>query len=472
MEKIIPVYYSEYGRYINRFRAIPSFIDGLKPVERRLLLTLHEVAQKDEKSAKVVGTALGNYHPHGDGSCYGTLVNLENQGFALGQGNWGAPGLVDSPAAAYRYTEIRLEKWVEESAFEYIKHVPWEEIEYSPEPLYIPCPVPLGLVGDGVITGISFYRTMIPKYKFSDLAKRLVWLLDTTQPEIIIQPNSKDCHLQEVTTGDFKKILTEGSGSINYIPHGGIENNIIKILGRAPNTSFVRKKEDEEKKRKRKVLKDCEDELNVKLLEGNQKSKKKTTEITKPSIHIIIEPQKRGMDLQALGTKIWYDYLIKKTNFSCLFCDNEGKVKVYGIDEILMLNYVCWKYAVKTKCIDDYNKLSNRRVDLMVIQIIRHIFEQYKSTKVEDIINKYHELKKTVDISIEIEIFDIDTDKWSKEIKQISDQDIIDICNKRSIKNLIETVIDTQKVEHELISARALIDNNEKNCFNHVKKLR
>ena len=114
MHKIIPIYYSEYGRYINRFRAIPSHIDCLKPVERRLLLTLHEVAKNDvTKSAKVIGNCLGKYHPHGDQSIYKTLINLVKQEYAEGQGNWGSQGLINDPAAAYRYTEIKLEPWVE-----------------------------------------------------------------------------------------------------------------------------------------------------------------------------------------------------------------------------------------------------------------------------------------------------------------------------------------------------------------------
>ena len=359
-------------------------------------------------------------------------------------------------------TEVRLEKWVEELAFKYIENVPWEEFEYAKEPLYLPCPVPLGLVGNGIATGITFYRTVIPKYKFSDLAKRLVWLLEKSpNSEVIIQPNSNDCDIEEATPGDFKKILTDGVGSVNYSPHGKLENNILRILGRAPNSLFTRKKDEEkEDKRKRKVLKDAEDALNIKFREE------------KPSINIIVEPQKRGIDLQALGIKIWNEYLIKKIKFTCIFCDNEGKVNTYGIDEILINNYNLWKYSVKLRRIDDYNKLSNRKVELMVVQIIRYIFEQYKSTKVNDIIVKYHELKKTMDVSIEIDLFDIDSGKWLKEIKQINDQDIIDICNKRTIKNLIETVIDTQKVEGELVSARALIDHHEKNCFEYLKQLR
>ncbi len=449
MQNIIPVYYSEYGRYINRFRAIPSYIDALKPVERRLLLTLHEVASKKHvKSAKVVGAALGNYHPHGDASIYGTLVNLVDQGYADGQGNWGSPGITDDPAAHYRYTEVKLEKWVEEMAFEYLKYVQFEEFELDPEPVYLPCPVPLGLVGKDTTIGISFYRTLIPKFKFQDLAKRLKYLLEEKKgTDVTIYPNFPTCIIQELEPNQMNSILTTGLGTLNITPNGKLDPKKIRIQGRAPNTAFAHLQKDAES-------------LEINLLDESGKT-----------IDIVIEPKRKNTNLQTLGQKIWDDYLIKNLNFNCLFCDNEGKVKTYGIDEILTNNYTCWEYAVKLKFIDDYNKLSNRKIEFMIVQIIRYIFETYKSNKVDEIILKYHELKKQHDISIEIEVFDIDKNVWSKEIKNIDDKDIVDVCNKRSIKNLVETVIDIQKVENDLKTARSYIDNCEKNCYEHIKQL-
>jgi hypothetical protein len=108
----------------------------------------------------------------------------------------------------------------------------------------------------------------------------------------------------------------------------------------------------------------------------------------------------------------------------------------------------------------------------MIVQIIRYIFETYKCNKVEEIIAKYQELKKTHNISIEVDKFDVDSGKWSKEVKSIDDKDILDVCNKRSIKNLVETIIDIQKIENDLSSARTLIDNSEKNCFNFIVQLK
>jgi len=212
---------------------------------------------------------------------------MVNQGYARGEGNWGSPGLEDAEAAHYRYTETCLEKWVDDLAFTYLneKYVPYEEYELEPEPIYLPCPVPIGLVGHGVINGISFYRTLIPKYKLSDLAKRLVWILNgkNAKDEVIIQPYCKDCSVQEIEPGEFRKILTTGIGSLNYIPHGKLETNRIRIQGRAPLTSFVKKKEtDNPKKKKKKFLSDIVDEFQVHLLDNSGET-----------LDIIIEPKQK-----------------------------------------------------------------------------------------------------------------------------------------------------------------------------------
>lgn len=453
MKNIIPIYYSEYGRYINKFRHIPSYIDGLKFVERRLLLTLHEVARKElTGSAEIVGYAL-KYHPHGDASIYKSLVGLVEQGYAVRQGNWGSQGMIeDDPPAHFRYTETKLEKWVEELAFEYIDYVPWEEFEKKLEPIYLPCPLPIGLIGRDIITGITFYKTTIPKFKISDLAKRLQYLLKKEGPNVEIFPTARNCDIQETSPNQMNSILTKGIGTLTYSPWGKLESKSIRIQGRSPLSSFDSLYANVDKL-----------EIDIRDATGSESN---------GELDGVIEPRKKNTDLKELGLLIWNKYLIKKINFNCLFCNEEGTVATYGIDQILINNYNFWKQAVKLKRIDEYNKLSNKKVELMIVQIIRYIFETYKSNKIEEVINKYHELKKTTDVSIEIDVFDVALDKWSKEIKQITDQNIIEICNKRTIKNLVETVIDTQKVENDLVTAKFLIDNIEKNCFDYIIQLK
>ena len=107
--------YLDYSMSVIIGRALPDVRDGFKPVHRRILYTMHEMGlqhnKKYTKCAKVVGQAMGQFHPHGDSAIYDTMVRLA-QPFSLrypmidGQGNFGS---VDGdPPAAMRYTEARL----------------------------------------------------------------------------------------------------------------------------------------------------------------------------------------------------------------------------------------------------------------------------------------------------------------------------------------------------------------------------
>ena len=107
----------DYAMSVVVSRAIPDIRDGLKPVHRRVLYTMHQLGfhynKPYHKSVRVVGEVLGKYHPHGDQAVYNTMVGMV-QDFSKryplldGQGNWGS---VDGDnAAAMRYTEVRMAK--------------------------------------------------------------------------------------------------------------------------------------------------------------------------------------------------------------------------------------------------------------------------------------------------------------------------------------------------------------------------
>lgn len=467
MNKIIPIYYSEYGRYINRFRAIPFYIDCLKPVERRILLTLFQEAKKDlVKSAKIVGYCIARYHPHGDNSTYGTLVQLVHQDYAIGKGNWGGDGLTDSSAAAYRYTEVRLADWVKELVFNYIDFVPWQEFELEPEPVYLPCPLPIGLIGEGVITGISFYRTQIPKYKLNDLAKRLVWLLEHPQKLEIktdqelnpllygpkIEPYIKDCSIQEIGKNQFYNLLLYGIGNLNIIPSGKLEDKSIRILGRAPNASFNSLIDDAK-----------ENKIDIDLRDASKKR----------SINVIVEPRKRNVDLNQLASTLWNNYLIRRLNFNCIVCNTDGRVETVGIDSIIRNSYEAWKYAVLCKRADEYSKLIDKKIEYMVVAIIRSIFEETKATTVNDIVKKFHEYetKSGGTLAVEIENYNLESNNWKKELRNITEKDITEVCSKRNIRNLIETSIDLTKIENDVSTSKKSIINTDNECYAYVKVL-
>lgn len=458
MEKIIPVFYSSYGRYITKHRAIPGIIDCLKPVERRILLCLFEKAKdKKVKSAKVIGHAIGTYHPHGDLSCYGTLINLVKQKYAIGQGNWGSPGLVeDATAAAARYTEVKLEKWVKDLAFQYHKFVPWEEIELESEPLYLPSPVPIGLIGEGIIQGISFHRTIIPKYKLKDLLKRCIHLIEGGNPkDNIIQPAIKGCSTQEINN-DYLKLLTSGEGEINIIPDGNVTKKYIEVFGRSPMKTF-------------KNL--------IKAASIDPKTKKKKIEVhlddlCDKDINIRITPIKiKTTNLNNLVTEVWTKYLISKTRFVCYVCNNKGLIDQLGIDELIKTSYEHWKLAVLNKTIYTFNKLNEKKFEYHIIEIIRYIFEQYKSHKIEDIKNYYIKLCNGKNQKVKFDSYDANNKVWSTIEGEIDINDIENTCKKKTIQALIEHKLNMYKIDQELNSVKKEINNNDINCLNTVKSM-
>ena len=107
--------YLDYAMSVIVGRALPDVRDGFKPVHRRVLYAMHDLALQPNrpysKCARIVGDVMGNFHPHGDSAIYDTLVRMAQE-FSLryplvdGQGNFGS--VDDDPAAAMRYTEARL----------------------------------------------------------------------------------------------------------------------------------------------------------------------------------------------------------------------------------------------------------------------------------------------------------------------------------------------------------------------------
>jgi DNA gyrase subunit A len=179
--------YLDYSMSVIVGRALPDARDGLKPVHRRVLYSMYD--QKNmwnrayKKSARIVGDVIGKYHPHGDASVYDTIVRLA-QDFSMryplvdGQGNFGS---VDGdPAAAMRYTEIRMER----IAGEMLEDIEKETVEFRPtydesmeEPLVLPTKVPCLLMNgsSGIAVGMA---TNIPPHNLGELVDSLVALIN------------------------------------------------------------------------------------------------------------------------------------------------------------------------------------------------------------------------------------------------------------------------------------------------------
>jgi DNA gyrase subunit A len=179
--------YLDYAMSVIIGRALPDVRDGLKPVHRRALYTMYELKNNwnstYKKSARIVGDCIGKYHPHGDQAVYDTVVRMA-QNFSMryplvdGQGNFGS---VDGdPAAAMRYTEVRMARIAHELLADLDKDTVEFGLTYDEsgkEPLVLPTKVPHLLINgsSGIAVGMA---TNIPPHNINETIEACIALLD------------------------------------------------------------------------------------------------------------------------------------------------------------------------------------------------------------------------------------------------------------------------------------------------------
>ena len=479
--------YKEFGMAADK-RTIPNSIDCLRNVERRILLVLYQLSASNKliKSARVIGDCIGKYHPHGDIATYGVLQQLVKDEYVRGKGGWGNIGrLKDGKAAAYRYTECKLNAWVKKLAFEYIKYVPMSKIIVldDEEPEYLPSPISIGLIGNGLITGIGgFYSTLIPKYKITDLAKRLLWILENkntifNKKQLIndineneklfgpcIIPHVKNCVVNEVAPGEFYNILYNGCGSITYSPMGNIINydkktaphgQIITVNGRAPNSTYRQLIEAT-------IKSDTEEpKLKCDIIDGDLR----IGEILR------IIPRKNDKPIEEYAQEIWERYLTKKIEIAVNICDENDEIKLKGIDYILYNSFSKWKLCVYKSVINEFRKVvTNLYESIVIMDIIHPIILNNKITNRNEIIKLFNESdKNNYEIPL-IEFNEIEETYFSYN-RKVTPEDILKIIAEKKIFNLIEFNLDIQKINQKIIDAKNNIDNIQTYCIDYIKNL-
>ena len=220
-----------YAMAVNVSRAIPDVRDGLKPVHRRILYSMHELGLYSDKPfrkcARIVGDCLGKYHPHGDSSVYDALVRLAqdftiNMPLVEGHGNFGS---VDGdPAAAMRYTEARLSK----IASEMLRDLDKETVDFYPtfddtgmQPTVLPSRFPNMLVNgsDGIAVGMA---TNIPPHNLGEVIDGVCAMIDN--PDIDIDELMTYIPAPDFPTGG----MIMGRGGIRKAYRTGRGNIIIR----------------------------------------------------------------------------------------------------------------------------------------------------------------------------------------------------------------------------------------------------
>src|SRR5947209_2533332 len=179
-------WFLDYASYVILERAVPHIIDGLKPVQRRILHAMYELEDgRYNKVAKIVGETMGNYHPHGDVSITDALVQIAQRELLIDtQGNWGNV-LTGDGAAAPRYIEARLTKFALEVAFN-PKTTFWQPSYDSrkQEPVALPMKFPLLLAQgvEGIAVGLA---CKILPHNFNELVDGSIDILRGKKTDIL-----------------------------------------------------------------------------------------------------------------------------------------------------------------------------------------------------------------------------------------------------------------------------------------------
>ena len=236
--------YLDYAMSVIVGRALPDVRDGLKPVHRRVLYSMHELNnswnKSYKKSARIVGDVIGKYHPHGDSAVYDTIVRLA-QPFSMrhplidGQGNFGSID-GDSPAAM-RYTEVRMSKLSQEL----LQDIDRETVDFSPnydgsekEPTVLPTRVPNLLVNGstGIAVGMA---TNIPPHNLNEVVDATIAIInkpslsDTENIDELIEASGLQgpdfpTFGEIKDDGGIKEALVRGRGSFKIRAKHTVEN--------------------------------------------------------------------------------------------------------------------------------------------------------------------------------------------------------------------------------------------------------
>lgn len=336
--------YIDYSMSVITARAVPDVRDGLKPVQRRVLYAMDQLGlnydKPHRKSARIVGDAMGKYHPHGDSSIYETLVVMEQdfkKGMALvdGHGNFGS--IEGDGAAAMRYTEAKLKKFTQDV---FLADLDKDVVDFVPnfdetekEPSVLPVRVPNLLVNgaEGIAVGMT---TSIPTHNLAEVIDGVIAYMDnaniTTEelmnyipgPDFptggIVVNKSELAAIYETGAGKIKV-----RGKVNFEPAEKKNGKDKLVVSEIPYTMIGANIS--------KFISDVVD-----LVEN-----KKTTDITdisnessKEGIRIVIE-LKKNADVEKLTNMLY-----KKTRLEDTFGVNmltivDGRPEVLGLKAII-----------------------------------------------------------------------------------------------------------------------------------------
>ena len=244
LKKTMEQSYIDYAMSVISARALPDARDGLKPVQRRVLYTMNELNNGPDKPhrkcARIVGDTMGKYHPHGDSSIYGALVNMAQDWSTRyplvdGHGNLGS---VDGDgAAAMRYTEARLSR----ISMEMLADINKDTVDFQPnldeterEPVVLPSRYPNLLVNgtSGIAVGMA---TNIPPHYLREVISAVVNIrFHQNYSSLVNEYRIKDAQYLLTDKRYMDKTMEEISAMVGFANRQSFYAAFYKILGVTP----------------------------------------------------------------------------------------------------------------------------------------------------------------------------------------------------------------------------------------------
>ena len=340
IENELTTSYLTYAMSVNTNRAIPDVRDGLKPSTRRIIYAMGQINltanRPYDKCAAVVGEVMKNYHPHGDGPIYGTLVGLA-QPFSTryplvdGQGNFGS--IDDDPPGAMRYTECRLAVIAAEMLVDIEKQV----VDFQPnykdsleEPIVLPGLLPNLLVNGTTGIGVG-YLTRIPPHNLTEVVDALLHKLSDPEAtsEVLMEhipgpdfPTAGSI----VGTSGIEQMYTTGRGSITIRAKAIIE----RVFIRGSEREQIVITEIPYQVKKNQLLERMYQLVVSKTITGIDDIRDESDK----EIRVVI-PLKRGEIAQVILNQL-YKHTQMQVNFSAsLLCLVEGLPKILTLEEIV-----------------------------------------------------------------------------------------------------------------------------------------
>ncbi len=355
-----------YAMAVNVSRAIPDVRDGLKPVHRRILYSMHEMGLYNDKAyrkcARIVGDVLGKYHPHGDSAVYDALVRLA-QDFTInfplvdGHGNFGS---VDGdPPAAMRYTEARMSKL----AAEMLRDLDKETVDYYPtfddtgmQPCVLPARFPNLLVNgsDGIAVGMA---TNIPPHNLAEVIGAVIAQIDN--PDITIDELMEYVPAPDFPTGAIlmgragvKRAYRTGRG--NYILRSKCEIEDF-ASGNTQRTRIV-VSEIPYQVNKAKLIENIADLVKDKRIEGISDIRE---ESDRDGMRIVIE-LKKDANAQVVLNLLYKHTQLQTSNGITLLALVDGEPKVLNLKEIIHYYILHQEDVIVRRTKFDLNKAEER----------------------------------------------------------------------------------------------------------------